>query len=79
MADEGITARDRTIRTEALHASSRLIAGAFAGGHDFEGDLADLTHAYAHYIHSGQWFVQGEKTVCPYGDSCRFNRASDAR
>lgn len=79
MADEAVP-RDRQIRTEALHAATRLVAGAVANP-DFVGemDLGEITHTYAHYIHSGVWLVRDDDGVtrCPFGDACRFDRKAE--
>lgn len=75
MADEAMS-RDRQVRTEAVHAATRIAAAAVADGQGV--DLGQWSHIIAHYIHAGVW-LDGDndgKVVCPYGDTCRFNRTA---
>jgi hypothetical protein len=74
MSDDIPVPRDRQIRTEALHAATRIGAGVVGGDESFRVD--HWTHAFAHYIHSGVWFGANDSgdVDCPYGETCRFNR-----
>lgn len=76
MADDTAVPRDRQIRTEALHAATR-IGSSVVENEDFRID--HWTHEFAHYIHSGIWFGANDSgdVDCPYGDACRFNRKGE--
>jgi hypothetical protein len=70
MADEAVP-RDRQIRTEALHAATRLVTS----GIELGSSVADVVHLFAHYVHAGVWLpLDGGRVRCPFGDDCRFNR-----
>jgi hypothetical protein len=72
MADETAVPRDRQIRTEALHAATRLMGK----GVELGASLADVTHLFAHYVHAGVWLpMDGGRVRCSFGEACRFNRA----
>lgn len=74
MADDTAVPRDRQIRTEALHAATRLGAEVVVAGEDF--NIVQYTHVFAHYIHAGIWLISDAdgNVACPFGDMCRFNR-----
>lgn len=75
--EETSVPRDRQIRTEAVHAATRLGAGIVASGGAYRVD--QWIHVLAHYIHSGAWLhtIDGDPATldCPFGEGCRFNRS----
>lgn len=77
MADDTAVPRDRQIRTEAVHAATRVVAAQLSAGKQVpSGYSRMLAHSFSHYLHAGIWLdVLDDDTLdCPFGDMCRFNR-----